>query len=101
MNVTEFVSRAMSDRHFLVEAFGHVPQESLQVQVPESERGDVGGVLAKYLWPYAEDEGLAFTEDELRTECARQTESLKGLARVRLAGRIVKSVTKAIREREQ
>lgn len=101
MNVTEYVSRALSDKDFLVDAFRHVPAESLQVQVPESDKGDIGKVLTRYLWPLAQDMGYDFGEDELHEECERQAAALKGLAKVRLASRVVRSVTKVVREREQ
>ena len=102
--VSEYVSRLMSDKKFLLEACRNIPDELVQDErAPEGAEDatneealeNLGNMMGRYFSAASEAMGYGFGEDEVAAECKRQLGALKGFAKVRFIVRFLKTLVKA------
>ena len=102
--VSEYVSRLMSDKKFLLEACRNIPDELVQDErasestedaANEQALEDLANMMGRYFSAASEAMGYGFGEDEVAAECKRQLGALKRFAKVRFIVRFLKTLVKA------
>ncbi len=94
MTVSEFVSKVIKDRDFLLEVCKNIPEELLKEE-QETESGHFGLAMAKYFYAATQAMGYDFDEAGFGEECERQMNSMGGFAKVKFAGRFIRTLSKA------
>ena len=97
VDVTEFVTKAMNDRDFMLEVFSYIPDSMLKGEGPAGpdERGQMGLVFGRICFPGAQAMGCTFTEEELTAESDRQFGMLKGFGKIKFGALMLKTLKKA------
>ena len=100
MNESEFATKVLKDKSFLLEMVKNIPDELLNQ--PNSEAGgqgqenrNMGEFYSSMFFPAAEAMGYSFNKDALEAEFTRQTDSLSGLAKAGFTFRFFRSLKKA------
>ena len=101
MNEREFASKVINDKKYMVEVFGHIPDEVVDRQVQKGKEqqsgdaADLGPEMAGFLVPAAEAMGLEFDPAVLAGEVERQIKELSGFGKMKFLMRFATSLKKA------
>ena len=104
MTSAEFVSKAVSDKNFLVMVCANIPDELLHQKQPEPVRtndpeqkaAQFGGLYATYLGAAAREMGLGLDESDIRDECVELIGRRMGkLQKIKFSVRFITSLKKA------
>ena len=101
MSEREFVSMVINDKKYMVEVFGHIPDEVVEKQAQKGkeqqagEEADLGPEMAGFLVPAAEAMGLDFDSAVLAEEAERQIKELSGFGKMKFLMRFATSLKKA------
>ena len=100
MMASEFVSKALNDKAFLVEVCKSIPEKLLQKERSE-ERFDFGRAVGECLYGASRAMGFGFDADEFATEWWRQVGVLKGSEKMRFTARFISSLASTGRRRAE
>lgn len=95
MTTSEFVSKALDDKDFLVEVCKNIPDEMLQEEVEQPEESNLGFLMGYYYYPATQAMGYEFDEAEFKAKCESQIGALQGFKKLKYVGRFFKSLKKA------
>ena len=104
ITVSEFVSKCISDKAFLLEACKNIPDELIHdgedEQTTQSAQGGESSdalykLMGKYFSAASEVMGCSLGEEELKDEFERQVEPLPKFTKVRFIVRFLRTLVKA------
>ena len=83
MNVQEFVSQAINDKNFLLEACKHIPEEYLNKSDEGEKQGEESNpdIMGDLFFPAAQAMGVETTRDEVNAQFESQIKQLGGFAK--------------------
>ena len=96
MNVQGFVSQAINDKNFLLEACKHIPEEYLNKSDEGEKQGEESNpdIMGDLFFPAAQAMGVETTRDEVNAQFESQIKQLGGFAKMRFMVRLFKTMGK-------
>ena len=100
MTEREFVSKVYTDKKYMVEVFGHIPDEVVKEQAQrgkeqQGQEADLGPEMARFLVPAAADMGFDFDPNVLASEADAQVRAMSSFGKITFLVRFVTALKKA------
>ena len=94
MTVSEFVSKVVNDKGFLLEVCKNIPDDLLQEENQQTEGIGLARVMSRYYYAAAQAMGYGFDESDFEAECIRQIGAMKGFGKAKYIMRFFSTLSK-------
>ena len=94
MTISEFVSKVVNDKAFLLEVCKNIPDDMVQEENQQTEGIGLARAMSRYYYAAVQAMGYGFDEGDFEAECIRQIGGMKGFSKAKYVMRFFSTLSK-------